>query len=107
MSNSIGQGIRFLSSAIPLFLIAAADAYFFGVADGRMSSGAGVLIQIAIVTVAALVIVPNMVLRLVCTILLLIVAILGSMTIGRFYLPAVCAAAALTAYRPAVESHAE
>jgi hypothetical protein len=99
MSKSIGQAIRFLLSAAPLFLIAAADTYFFGVADGRMSSGAGILIQIAILTVAALVIVPNMVLRLVCTILLLIVAILGSMTIGLFYIPAVCAAAALTAFQ--------
>jgi hypothetical protein len=102
MSESIGQIIGFLFSATPLFLIAAADAYFFGVADGRMSSAAGVLIQIAIMIVAALVIVPNMALRVLCTILLLIVAILGSMTIGLFYLPAVCAAAALTAYQSRV-----
>ena len=102
MSNAIGRVIGLLLSATPLFLIAAADAYFFGVADGRMSSGAGVLIQIAIIAVAALVIVPNMALRLVCTILLLMVAILGSMTIGLFYLPAVCAAAALTAYQSRV-----
>ena len=99
MSKSIGQVGGCFFSATPFFLIAAADAYFFGVADGRMSSSAGVLIQIAIMTVAALVIVPNMALRLACTILLLIVAILGSMTIGLFYLPAVCAAAALTAYQ--------
>src|ERR1039458_7155270 len=90
MSNAIGRVIGLLLSATPLFLIAAADAYFFGVADDRMSSGAGVLIQIAIIAVAALGIVPNMALRLVCTILLLMVAILGSMTIGLFYLPAVC-----------------
>jgi hypothetical protein len=102
MSNSSGQVIGVLCSATPLILIAAADAYFFGVADGRMSSAVGVLIQIAIMTVAALVIVPNMALRLVCTILLLIVAIFGSMTIGLFYLPAVCAAAALTAYQSKV-----
>ena len=86
MSKSIGQVGGCFFSATPFFLIAAADAYFFGVADGRMSSSAGVLIQIAIMTVAALVIVPNMALRLACTILLLIVAILGSMTIGLFYL---------------------
>ena len=107
MSNSSGQVIGVLCSATPLILIAAADAYFFGVADGRMSSAVGVLIQIAIMTVAALVIVPNMALRLACTILLLIVAILGSMTIGLFYLPAVCAAAALTAYQSRVnQQHA-
>ena len=67
-----------------------------------MSTGAGVPIQIAIMTVAALVIVPNTVLRVVYTVLLFIVAILGSMTIGLFYLPAVCAAAALTLYQSRV-----
>jgi hypothetical protein len=102
MSKSIGQVLAFLCSATLLFLIAAADAYFFGVADGRMSSTAGFLIQEAIMIVAVLVIVPNMALRLICTILLLIVAILGSMTIGLFYLPTVCAAAALTAYQSRV-----
>ena len=102
MSKSIGQAIGVLLSAAPLFLIAAADVYFFDVAGGRMSSAAGVLIQIVIMIVAALVIVPNMALRVVCTILLLIVAILGSMTIGLFYLPAVCAAAALMAYQSRV-----
>src|ERR1017187_223866 len=76
------QSDELLLSATPLFLIAAADTYFFGVADGRMTSAAGALIQVAIMVVAALVIVPNMALRLSCTILLLIVAILGSMTIG-------------------------
>ena len=107
MSSAIGRVIGLLLSATPLFLIAAADTYFFGVADGRMSSGAGVLIQIAIIAVAALVIIPNMALRLSCTILLLIVAILGSMTIGLFYLPAVGAAAALTAYQSRVnQQHA-
>src|ERR1017187_6285673 len=107
MSRAIGQVIGLLLSATPLFLIAVADAYFFGVADRRMTSAAGALLQVAIMVVAALVIVPNMALRLVGSILLLMVAILGSMTLGLFYLPAVCAAAALTAYQSRVnQQHA-
>jgi hypothetical protein len=102
MGKAIGQVLGVLFSTAPLLLIAAADAYFFGVLDGRMSSTAGFLIQEAIMIVAALVIVPNMRLRLICTISLLIVALLGSMTIGLVYLPAVCAAAGLTAYQSRV-----
>lgn len=100
MSNSRAKLLRFLVSAVPLFLIAAADAFFFGVLapDYRLPA-AGYLIQAAILTIAALIIVPSKVLRLTCTILLLIVAVLASMTIGMFYAPAVGVAALLTMHQ--------
>jgi hypothetical protein len=104
MRNSMKEGVRFLLSTTPLFLIAAADSYFFGVIapNGRLPA-AGVVIQVAILTIAAFLVVPSKVLRLICTLFLLIVALLGSMTIGMFYLPAVGVAALLTAYQSKVD----
>lgn len=104
MGKLIAELLRFLFSGSPLFLIAAADVYFFGaISPHQHLSDAAYVIQVAVLTIAALVAVPSKVVRLTCTILLLIVAVLGSMTIGVFYFPAVLAAALLTAYQSKVD----
>jgi|SRR5579871_1002280 len=104
MRTSNAELLRFLFSTTPLFLIAGADAFFFRIlAPHERLPAAGYLIQVAILIAAALIIVPNKALRLTCTILLLIVALLASMTIGMFYFPAVGVAALLTAYQSKID----
>jgi hypothetical protein len=104
MRSSTREAFRFLLSATPLFLIAAADSFFFAVlAPDERLPAAGYLVQAAILITAALVTVPSTVVRLTCTILLLIVALLASMTIGVFYFPAVGVAALLTMHQSKVD----
>ncbi len=102
MRNYIRDLLRGVLSAVPLILIAAADSWFFSV-TGAQVNGAGVAVQLGVIAVAALIMVPNAAVRLICTILLFVVAILGSMTIGLFYLPTACAGAALTVYQRKLE----
>jgi hypothetical protein len=100
MSRRAAELVRYVLSATPFILIASADAFFFSVlGDHARLPAAGYLIQMLILAIAALIAVPDRVLRLTCTILLSIAALLGSMTIGIFYLPAVGAAALLTTHQ--------
>lgn len=99
MSNSTVEFVRTLISATPLALIVAADAYCFGPAGMHMDTAAGFLILVAVIVVAALIMVPIVAVRLICSGLLFITAILGSFAIGLFYLPAVCAGLGLTIYQ--------
>jgi hypothetical protein len=99
MSNLSAEFVRTLISATPLALIFIADAYCFGPAGLHLDTAAGFLIQLTVIVVAALIMVPIVAVRLVCTVLLFIVAILGSFSVGLFYLPAVCAGLVLTIYQ--------
>ena len=99
MSSLGAEFVRTLVSATPLALIFIADAYCFGPAGLHLDTAAGFLIQLAVIVLAALIMVPIVAVRLVCTVLLFIVAILGSFSVGLFYLPAVCIGLGLTIYQ--------
>jgi hypothetical protein len=94
--------VSFLVSATPLFSIAAAIVWFFGSLGGQLGA-AGFVVQLLVLAAAALIIVPRTTVRIICTGLLFIASVLGAMTIGRFYMPAVCAAAGLTIYQCRVD----
>jgi hypothetical protein len=98
MNGSSAEVSCHLVSATPLVLIAAADVWFFGSFGGQLNAAA-LVVQFAVLAAAALIMIPHTVVRIVCTLLLFSASILGAMTIGLFYIPAVCAAAGLTIYQ--------
>ena len=102
MTSIRASAVPALASVTPLSLVAAADVWFFG-SMGLQLGFAGFLIQLAVLAAAWLIMVPRATVRAVCTVLLLIVSLLGAMTVGAFYIPAVCAGAAFTIYQFRVE----
>jgi hypothetical protein len=98
MSSAKVGIVSLLVSATPLFLIAASDIWFFGSLGGQLGA-AGFTVQLLVLAAAALMIIPHTTVRTICTVLLFTASILGAMTIGRFYIPAVLAAVGLTIYQ--------
>ena len=102
MSRAKVEIVSFLVSATPLFLIAASDIWFFGSLGGQVGA-AGFAVQLLILAAAAVLITPHTMVRMICTVLLFIASILGVMTIGLFYIPAVFAGVGLTIYQSRVD----
>lgn len=82
---------------IPLLLIWAADAFFLDTVPDPELAGPDryrmFLVLGGIAVVAALALIPSVVVRVVVAVLLLVAALAASMTIGILYFPAVAAAA--------------